>query len=148
MAGETKVKDYVPSPCGTYQAAKVKKGRALFGEIRKYPNGTTIYWAFRKPDEVFLELDAWAIDTETIRVVKSKGCTHVGVLVTNGDRYLTTIERMTDKNAGAVVLNYSNHVGQRGKVGARQWYLPRSQFIQSLAPAEQTLDLMRIRARR
>jgi len=145
---ELKVKDWKPSPCGKYQAAKVKKGYNLYGEIRKYPNGMTIYWAFRKPDEVFVELDAWAVDTETISVMKSRRVTHIGILVSNGDTYLTRIETMTDKDKGAVVLNYSAHRGARGKLGARQWYLPRSQFVQQLAPPETTIELMKIRGRR
>jgi hypothetical protein len=145
---ELKVKEWKPSTCGKYQAAKVKKGHALYGEIRKYPNGTTIYWAFRKPDEVFVELDAWAVDTETVAVMKSRRVTHIGILVTNGDTYLTRIETMTDKDKGAVVLNYSAHRGARGKLGARQWYLPRSAFVQQLAPPETTIALMKIRGRR
>jgi hypothetical protein len=145
---ELKVKDWKPSPCGKYQAAKVKKGYNLYGEIRKYPNGMTIYWAFRKPDEVFVELDAWAVDTETISVMKSRRVTHIGILVSNGDTYLTRIETMTDKDKGAMVLNYSAHTGARGKLGARQWYLPRSQFVQQLAPPETTIELMKIRGRR
>ncbi|MFP3614742.1 hypothetical protein SB778_32170 [Paraburkholderia sp. SIMBA_050] len=145
---ELKVKDWKPSPCGKYQAAKVKKGYNLYGEIRKYPNGMTIYWAFRKPDEVFVELDAWAVDTETISVMKSRRVTHIGILVSNGDTYLTRLETMTDKDKGAVVLNYSAHRGARGKLGARQWYLPRSRFVQQLAPPETTIELMKIRGRR
>jgi hypothetical protein len=145
---ELKIKDWVPSTCGKYQSAKVKKGHSLYGEIRRYPNGMTIYWAFRKPDEIFVELDAWAVDTETISIMKSRRVTHVGILVTNGDQYLTRIETMTDKSKGAVVLNYSAHRGARGKLGARQWYLPRSAFAHTLAPPEATLDLMKIRGRR
>jgi hypothetical protein len=145
---ELKVKDWKPSSCGKFQTAQVKKGHNLYGEIRKYPNGMSIYWAFRKPDEVFVELDAWAVDTETISVMKSRRVTHIGILVSNGDQYLTRIETMTDKDKGAVVLNYSKHKGARGKFGARQWYLPRSQFVQQLAPPESTLEQMKIRGRR
>jgi len=145
---ELRVKDWKPSPCGRFQCAKVKKGHNLYGEIRKYPNGMIIYWAFRKPDEVFVEIDAWAVDTETISVMKSRRVTHIGILVTNGDQYLTRIETMTDKTKGACVLNYSAHRGARGKFGARQWYLPRSQFVVQLAPPETTIQQMKIKGRR
>jgi hypothetical protein len=145
---ELKVKDWKPSPCGRFKFARVKKAYATFGEIRKYTSGLTIYWAFRKPDEVFAELDAWAIDIETLAVMKSRAVTHIGVLVTNGDTYLTRIETMFDKDRGAVVLNYSKHMGARGKVGARQWYLPRAAFVQTISPPESTIELMKIRGRR
>jgi len=144
---ELRVKDFKPSSCGKYQVAKVKKGYSTYGELRKYPDGMSIYWALRKPDEVFVELDAWAVDVETISVMKSRRVTHIGILVTNGDTYLTRIETMTDKDKGAVVLNYSKHTGARGKLGARQWYLPRAMFAQKLAPPEDTLKIMKIKGR-
>lgn len=148
---ELRVKDYKPAKHGAWHFAQVKKGNRLYGEVRKYPDGTTIYWAFRKPDEVFSELDAWAVDVETINALRVRKVGYVGILVTNGDIYVTAAENFIDKDLGAKVLNYHNHTGvapgAKGKRGALQWYLPRYAFSKKIAPGDGTLALMRIKGR-
>ena len=127
MAGETKVSNTVKTPkSGDYTFRRVTKRRKLYGEIRYYPDGSKIYWAIRKPEEIFLELNAWALDRETISVLKCYGIKTVGVAVSNGDRYTTTIEKFseTPPYGEAVPRDYSRHVGRQGKFGAAQWYLP------------------------
>jgi hypothetical protein len=149
---ELKVKEWNDAPCGSFRYAQVKKGHALYGEIRKYRTGAVIYFAKRHPDEVFLELDAWAVDCETIRMLKAYRVQFIGILVTNGDLYLTHAESFEDRALGAVVLNYEAHrgtsPGAKGKLGARQWYLPRYAFAKRVAPPEGTLALMKIAGRR
>lgn len=145
---ELRVRDYKPDPLGRWSFATVKKGYSLYGEIRRYPGGLTVYWAFRKPDEVFVEMDAWAFDTETVAMLKMRKVPLVGVEVSNGDRYLTRVEHIEDKDLGCKVLNYSGHISARGRYGARQWYVPRYLFAKRLAEPEGTIALMSIKPTR
>jgi hypothetical protein len=128
----------VPSKCGTFKVQKVKKGHKLYGEVRTYPSGQKIYWAKRRPDEIFVKFDAWAVDVETINELSARCVKFIGIEVTNGDRYLTTLANFKDRDLGAVCLNYANHVGTsvyaKGKRGALQWYLPLYAFSKQLAP--------------
>jgi len=127
MAGETKVSPTLKvHKSGNYSLRRVTKNRKLFGEIRYYPNGDKIYWAIRKPEEIFLELNAWAIDRETIAVLKCYAIKKIGVAVSNGDRYLTGIEKFSEcpPDGESVPRDYSKHIGRSGKFGAAQWYLP------------------------
>jgi hypothetical protein len=141
---ELRFLDPQPDPDRGCVVQQVKKGRAFYGRLETYPlpwrgaKHLRIYWAVRRPDEVFYELDAWAVDVETITALRAKQTQYIGVDVTNGDRYLTLFENFTDKTLGADVLNYSGRTGAKGKKGALQWYLPRYAFAKALKSEEES----------
>lgn len=141
MMAETKFLDIerVASPSGEiYLMRVVKKGRTVLGELRTYPGrGITVYFAHRKPEHTFKSLKAWAIDTETYAALRLRAVTHIGILVSNGDKYLIPYRDFADKDKGSVVLNYSEHVGAKGKLGAKQWYCPIANFAYVPAPREE-----------
>ena len=58
-------------PGDNFEYRKVRKGWDTIGEIRKYPSGHIIYWAKRKPDDIFTKTNAWAFDVETIVALKA-----------------------------------------------------------------------------
>jgi len=126
---------------------QVKKGRAFYGRLETYPFKWTdgkplkIYWAVRRPDEVYYELDAWAVDVETITALRMRQVQYVGIDVINGDRYLTRLEHFSDKDLGATCLNYTYRTGAKGKKGALQWYLPRYAFAKSLKSVEEAAEI-------
>lgn len=113
---------------------QVKKGRRLYGGIYTLPSGKRCYLAYRKTGEIFRSgeksisdairkgIAAWAIDEETLLLVRAQGIRFVGVLCRDtGDRYLTTIEAFFDKRR-MTILNYA----ARG--GALQRYLALQHF--------------------
>lgn len=138
-----------PDPDRGCVTQTVKRGRAFYGHLDTYPGGfggsryLRIYWAVRRPDEIFSKVadGAWAIDVETIKELKVRQVDYIGIEVLNGDRYITTLSNFTDKELGAIVLNYADHVGTapgaKRKKGALQWYLPIYAFAKKLAAAEE-----------
>lgn len=113
----------------------VKKGRTTLGELRLVDD-KIIYFAYRKPSHLFKALNAWAIDCETIDQLKTRAVTHVGILVSNGDKYIISLRDFLDKDKGTQVLDFSKKVGENGKLGAKQYYCPIENFMFVSAPAE------------
>lgn len=110
----------------------MKRGKRTYGAIYRLPSGREVYLAWRSTDQVFRsgEKDissavrkgtaCWAIDDETLQMLRRRGIRFVGVLNRKtGDKYLTTIDRFLKE---AKVLNYES----RG--GALQRYLPVGAF--------------------
>lgn len=108
----------------------VKKGRRTYGAIYELPSGNLCYLAWRHISEVFRSGEktnsdavrkgtaSWAIDEETLIMLRLKKIPYVGVLVRESrDVYLSTLERFTDRRFSKV-LDYS------GRNGAMQRYLP------------------------
>jgi hypothetical protein len=114
----------------------VSKGKRLYGaffQLSKAP----VYVAFRRPADLFKgtrgkfitltqamqdDTAAWAIDESTLRLAKSKGCTHIGVWIKKlGWVFLTPIENYQDRTK-AFSRNYSS------KGGELQRYLPLRYF--------------------
>lgn len=142
--GTTKVGELKPHPSGLWATRAVKRQRKFYGEIRSYKRvKMSVYFAHRRTDEEFRELEAWAFDVETISAIKCYGVTHVGVLVEDGRRYLLPIELVgpAGKDMGVVVLDYSKTVGTapraKGKLGARQYYVPMRLFVSVIPPIEE-----------
>lgn len=111
----------------------VKNGRRVYGAIyRRADTGREVYLAFRKISEIFrsgaetvseairLGHAAWAIDDDTLRMLRHLNIAVVGVRVNETDKvYLTAIENFF--NSGKV-MNFTS----RG--GALQRYLPLQHF--------------------
>lgn len=112
----------------------VKKGRRLYGAIVTLDCGEKVYMAYRKRNEIYRAgevrvseaikkgVAAWAMDDETLRVMRAHGIKVVGVFVRDtNERYVTSIDNYFDKTK-IKVLNYSS----RG--GSLQRYLPLQHF--------------------
>lgn len=112
----------------------VKKGKRLYGAIVSLDSGEKIYMAYRKHNEIYRSgemrltdaikkgVAAWAMDDETLQIMRAHGIKVVGVFVSDsGERYVTNIDNYFDKTK-IKILNYSS----RG--GALQRYLPLQYF--------------------
>ncbi len=96
----------------SYTEEIVKKGRRTYGSIRTYDDGRRVYLAWRKQFEIYRAGRAslsdamregkagWAIDEETLLLVRSRCIPFLGVLVIDtGDKYLTTLEKFYARGA-------------------------------------------------
>lgn len=112
----------------------VKKGKRLYGAIVTMDSGEKIYMAYRKHCEIYRSgemrlgdamkkgVAAWAMDDETLQIMRAHGIKVVGVFVRDtGDRYVTDLANYFDKTK-IKILNYAS----RG--GALQRYLPLQHF--------------------
>lgn len=112
----------------------VKKGKRLYGAIVTLDSGERVYMAYRKRNEIYRAgemrvgeairkgIAAWAMDDETLRIMRAHSIKVVGVFVRDtGERYVTSIDSYFDKSK-IKVLNYSN----RG--GSLQRFLPLQYF--------------------
>lgn len=124
-----------PKDFGTYTAQRVVFGRERRGELRRYKTGTrpVVYFAHRRPDEVFRADTSWAIDVSTVTWLRMWGTTHIGVLVTDGTKMLLPVRYFdTSKplERGIHILDYSTKTGKApgaaGKKGALQFYVPET----------------------
>lgn len=113
----------------------VKKGRRTYGAIYTLPDGRVLYLAWRKISEIFRSGEisisaairagkaAWALDDETLLMLRARKIPFAGVLVRETqDVFLTRTEHFFDKTK-AKVMNYS------GRGGALQRYLPLAYFM-------------------
>jgi hypothetical protein len=156
---DTKIGEAKPDPSGLWTSRVVRRDRKFYGEIRSYKRvKLAVYWAHRRTDEEFRELEAWAVDVDTIAALKSYAVTHVGILVEDGRRYLAPISLFgpAGKDVGVQVLDYSKAKGRapgaKGKFGALQYYVPIALFKAHIPPIETReetlLERMRISARK
>lgn len=112
----------------------VKKGKRLYGAIVTLDSGQRIYMAYRKHAEIYRAgemrlsdaikkgVAAWAMDDDTLRIMRAHSIEVVGVFVRDtNERYVTAIDNYFDRDK-IKVLNYT----ARG--GALQRYLPLSYF--------------------
>lgn len=112
----------------------VRKGKRLYGAIVTLNSGEKVYMAYRKRNEIYRAgelrvsdaikkgIAAWAMDDETLRIMRAHGIRVVGVFVRDtNERYVTSIDNYFDKSK-VKVLNYAN----RG--GSLQRYLPLHNF--------------------
>lgn len=112
----------------------VKRGRRTYGAIYTLPDGRQAYLAYRKTKEIFRSgektisdairkgIACWAIDEETLLIMRAKGIKYIGVLCRDtGDKYLTALSLFFDPKA-IRIYNYES----RG--GALQRYLPLQRF--------------------
>jgi hypothetical protein len=135
----TKVSEPKPSKDGPWTTRVVKRDRKFYGELRSYNRGRlNVYWAHRRTDEYFRADESWAIDVDTINVLKAYRVTHVGILVEDGTKLLAPIELFgpDGKLRGVTVRNYSKHVGAKGKTGELQWYVPEKLFVMRRPPED------------
>jgi hypothetical protein len=124
----------------------VKRRGTIYGHLRKYPDGTVVYWAERNVGESVHIKNGWAIDKQTITVLKAFGVKLLGIKVANGDQYLTRVEwfKLQKDGGRCVNWNWEGHTGARGKLGADQLVMPMEFFAKQLAPAAGTLAVMKI----
>lgn len=112
----------------------VKKGKRLYGAIVTLDSGEKVYMAYRKRNEIYRAgevrvseaikkgIASWAMDDETLRIMRAHGIRVVGVFVRDtNERYVTSIDSYFDRSK-IKVLNYAN----RG--GSLQRYLPLKHF--------------------
>ena len=112
----------------------VRKGRRVLGGIYNL-GGVKAYFAYRKQKDIFRGgektiaeavakgVACWAIDDETLLMLRANAIGVVGVMVSDtGDRYVTKTANFFDKTK-ASLLNYE----ARG--GALQRYLPIQHFV-------------------
>lgn len=113
----------------------VRKGKRLYGAIVSLNSGEKVYMAYRKHNEIYRSgemrlgdaikkgVAAWAMDDETLQIMRAHGIKVVGVFVRDtGERYVTGIDNYFDKTK-IKILNYAS----RG--GALQRYLPLKYFV-------------------
>jgi hypothetical protein len=111
------------------------------GELRKYKvtrggRPLVVYFAHRRPDELFRADTSWAIDISTVTWLKMYGVTHIGVLVTDGTAMLLEAvvfdNKVLREKLGIEVRNYGmkpgTAPGAKGKPGALQYYVPEKSW--------------------
>ncbi|MER9176263.1 hypothetical protein NKH72_22045 [Mesorhizobium sp. M0955] len=114
----------------TRKGEKVKEGGRLYGFIYKRPDGTHFYMALRKQEQTFRDgaktvshavrdkQACWAIDVETIKMLRRREILDLAILnTTNGDLWISDVPTFE----AAPIRNYEG-IGAKG--GARQHYLP------------------------
>ncbi|BBI61768.1 hypothetical protein HSBAA_30740 [Vreelandella sulfidaeris] len=102
----------------------VKKDKRLYGAIVTLDTGQKVYMAYRKRSEIYRAgevrvgeaikkgVAAWAMDDDTLSMMRAHGITVVGVFVRDtGDRYVTKIDNYFDKTK-IRILNYSARGGR------------------------------------
>ncbi|MBA8881782.1 hypothetical protein [Phyllobacterium myrsinacearum] len=121
---------------------KVKKGRRTYGAIYTRPDGSRFYLAWRRKGGLFRDGELtdsaafrekkamWALDFETITMLRLKGIEHVGILDhTSGDIWITRLWYYLNKCC-APPRNYT----ARG--GSDQRFLPTYYFKRRLGPVK------------
>ena len=116
------------------QVSIVKRGRRTYGGIYTLPDKRRVYLAYRRLKEIFRSGEmsiveairqgkaAWALDEETLLMLRAQGVVYAGVLVRETqDIFLTRTEAFFDKTK-VKIMNYE----RRG--GALQRYLPLKFF--------------------
>lgn len=110
----------------------VKNGRRTYGAIVTLENGKQVYLAYRKQSEIYRKgaaslseaidqgLACWAIDIDTLKMLKARGIKVVGVAVK--DSHDIWLAHMRQWDNDSEVLNFST----RG--GALQRYLNLKHF--------------------
>lgn len=134
-----------PSKCGNYTLRPLKRRSRIYGHIWQplKPTGRLVYWAVRRDDQRFFKDNSWAIDKETIDLLRTELVTHVGILLADGTSYLTEMKTFGSwgRANGVVDRDYSTHVGKaegaKGQLGANQWYVPMELWEKSEPPEEE-----------
>lgn len=113
-----------------------KDNRGVYGAIYKHPNGDQFYMAWRRSHDIFRNgektisdairkgVATWAIDSDTLRLLRLRGVTRVGIL--NRDENESYWADM-DVWQAAALKNFE----RRG--GAEQRYLPFHAFSERRA---------------
>lgn len=119
-----------------YKAEIFKRGKRKFGEVREYPDGLKVYWAYKSMKDIFrnghktysdalrAEQAYWPFDVEVLLRMKRFDVKYLGVLVKeNGDAYLMPMSRATDPTTTRLV--------NRGYVALR--HVPLANFTFKMA---------------
>lgn len=119
---------------------KVKKGRRHYGNIYELSDGTEIYIAlrfehhfFRGGEKSLSDAAAagkleWALDDDTLRMLRKRGVETVGVRVKDTrDHYLTSIENFFNP----LLVRFHDY---RSRGGELQRYLNVRYFLAKYAP--------------
>lgn len=122
----------------------VKKGKRLYGAIVTLETGQKVYMAYRKHNEIYRSgevrlgdaikkgVAAWAMDDDTLSMMRAHGINVVGVFVRDsGDRYVTQIENYFDKTK-IRILNYSARGGSLQRFLPLQYFKYRKASIRKL----------------
>jgi hypothetical protein len=144
-----------------YTFTLYKQGNRVYGEVRVYPDGTKIYyaWRVRRPlkgknkglDEIYYDMKSpsaamregragWAIDQKTIFDMNGKVINKLGILVMlgrkRGQPVFTGEEWLTSfdnyKGIGESKLWYA--INYEGRNGSFQRVLPLKHFEHTRAP--------------
>lgn len=161
-------KEAKPHKDGLSTFRTVKRGygrsRRKYGEIHSYykrPHGKplTIFWAFRRTDQLFVSDNTWAIELATLEALSPYAVSMIGLIVEDGQRLLIRKEDLTNKERreakGIVIRDFVGHRGQapgaEGKSGARQYHVPVSAFSRYVPPEDVSdaakIKLIRIKGR-
>jgi len=138
---------------GAYTARKVVFGRDRRGELRKYKTKLggrplIVYFAERRPDELFRADTSWAIDVSTVTWLKMWGVTHIGVAVTDGTKMLLPASIFDARPLldGVQIRNYSTRTGTapgaKGKPGALQFYVEERVWSLHRPPVEERAETL------
>lgn len=161
-------KESKPHKDGLSNFRTVKRGfgrsRRKYGEIHSYykrPYGKplTVFWAFRRTDQLFVSDNTWAIETATLEALSPYAVTHIGLIVEDGQRLLIRKDDLTNKERreakGIQLVNWVGHKGNapgaEGKSGQRQYHVPVAAWARIVPPQdvsdEAKLKLIRIKGR-
>jgi hypothetical protein len=116
------------------------KGKRRYGAFITQDNGTKVYMAFRKHNDIYVEskgkisdalrtgVAAWAIDLSTLISARTKGCTMVAVRVKEtGDMYFTNLSNFFVPTL-VRTINYASKGGSLQKVlPLRHWKVVRAE---------------------
>lgn len=134
-AGYRLADEYREHRSKAYKFKTLKKGRALFGEFRQYPDGKTVYFAARlHGEQVYTRQGAWALDRALDFFLNMLKPQFIGVAISKNvkTRSITPrnvavyyLMRLEDyfKHRREEVWDWSDHSGAKGKRGSRQWLI-------------------------
>ena len=106
--------DWNPRRGESYLYKNVRLKRAKVGEIRKHPDGKIIFWMERKAEELVFIKSEWNISKYIMALLRCTGCTHIGIAVSNGDRWEISYENF-EKNRF--------DLPEKGKFGVSNWFV-------------------------
>lgn len=113
---------------------EVRSGSRIFGSFYELDDGVKVYVAYRKFREIYRAgrksiseamregVASWAVDVQTLMEAKRRGCTVVGIKVTDrGSFYAVKLDDYLDSNQSSLISHES-------KGGSIQRVLPLWRF--------------------
>lgn len=77
----------------SFKYKSIKRRYQRLGELREYPNSLIICWLTQPMQVVTSEKTYFAIEATMHTLLKSLKCNHLGVLSSNGDKWLIPFTR-------------------------------------------------------
>lgn len=91
----------------------VRKGRLKLGELSKLNDGSIVYWAERKAQELVWCKEGWSFEKSLLVLLRCVGCKTIGVVTEKGDRWTVSYDLFEASKENLDV-----------KFGPGKWMLP------------------------